>query len=229
MKTEEATVLAWHFTGPTLRDGSPVPADGVRLTHPDQLRIHMCRSGLHASPKVLDALAYAPGLTLCRVECGGEIYFGDDKLVCRERVILWRINAEALLQKFARKQALSAAHLWQMPSAIRAYLESGDESLRKPAEDAAERVAEFDAARYAAEDAARYAARAAERAVGLAAAARPARYVALYAARDVARAVGLAARMRIRRCMAAAEDAANKMLAEMAEQTHDNLTGKKEV
>ena len=65
------TVRAWHFVGDTLRDGSPIPADGVCLEYKGALR--MCESGLHASRHPFDALQYAPGNALCLVECGGEI------------------------------------------------------------------------------------------------------------------------------------------------------------
>jgi len=63
--------LAWHFVSDTLRDGRPVPADGVWLEHKGKLK--MCVSGLHWSREPFDALQYAPGETLCLVEIGGEI------------------------------------------------------------------------------------------------------------------------------------------------------------
>src|SRR5574337_1301621 len=81
------SVLAWHFVGDALRDGRPVPSDGEVLRHDGPLEL--CASGLHASIKIIDALSYAPGDTLCRVRCGGKIVRGDDKLICSERAILW--------------------------------------------------------------------------------------------------------------------------------------------
>jgi hypothetical protein len=57
---------AWHFVSDTLRDGRPVPADGEVLVHEGPLKL--CASGLHASKNILDALHYAPGSTICRVE-----------------------------------------------------------------------------------------------------------------------------------------------------------------
>lgn len=48
---------AWHFVGTTLRDGRPVPADGVTLRHDGPLRL--CASGLHA--KAAWAAAWAAG------------------------------------------------------------------------------------------------------------------------------------------------------------------------
>jgi hypothetical protein len=83
-----------------MRDGRPVPADGEVLVHEGPLIL--CASGLHASKNILDALQYAPGSIICRVEVGGEIIHGYDKLVCSERTILWRASGEQVLRKFAR-------------------------------------------------------------------------------------------------------------------------------
>lgn len=104
---------AWHFVGDTLRDGSPIPADGVTLKHEGELE--MCASGLHASKRIIDALGYAPGHTICRVEVGGQIVHDIDKLVATERTILWRIDAETLLRDFARRCALDVIDLWDAP------------------------------------------------------------------------------------------------------------------
>ena len=49
--------LAWHFVGRTLRDGRPVPADGVELRHDGPVVMRV--SGLHASVRAIDA-AMAP-------------------------------------------------------------------------------------------------------------------------------------------------------------------------
>ena len=125
------TVLAWHFAGDTLRDGRPIPPDGETLRHDGDLLL--CESGLHASKRLIDALQFAPGNTLCRVKCGGEMLHEDNKLVCAERAIVWRIDADAVLQVFARKCALDVAHLWEMPPIVRRYLETGDDSLRAAA------------------------------------------------------------------------------------------------
>ena len=122
---------AWHFVGDKLRNGEPIPPDGEILRYNGPLE--MCVSGLHASERIIDALKYARGNTLCRVECGGEIVKSIDKLVCRERAILWRVNGEKLLREFARKQALSVMHLWEAPQIVRQYLETGDELIRDAA------------------------------------------------------------------------------------------------
>ena len=129
-------VLAWHFVGETLRDGRHIPDDGEVLEHNGKLA--MCESGLHASKRLIDALGYAPGNTLCRVRCFGTILHDNDKLVADRRIILWRIDAEDLLQRFARQCALDVAHLWDMPQIVREYLETGDETKRAAAGAAAD-------------------------------------------------------------------------------------------
>jgi hypothetical protein len=190
-------VLAWHFVGDALRDGRPVPADGVTLKHKGKLEL--CASGLHASERLIDALEYAPGPILCRVQMGGTIKKESDKLVARQRTILWRIDSTDVLRKFARQCALDVAHLWNMPPVVRQYLETGDESLSAAAWSAAWAAAR-DAARAAARDAAW-------------AAARDAAWVARAAARDAARAAASAAAWAAARD--AAKDAQNTRLTEM--------------
>lgn len=177
---------AWRFVGDTLRDGRPVPKDGVKLVHPG--KPILCESGLHASLRPWDALPFAPGTTLCLVECGGTILHGSDKLVCTERTILVRMDARPLLRYFARQQALSVIHLWEPPEVVCDYLMTGDDSLRAAAMAAAMAAAwAARAASDAASDAARDAAWAASWDASWAAARAAARAAAL-AARDAARA-----------------------------------------
>ena len=169
--------LAWHFVGDTLRYGEPIPADGKLLHHTGSVVI--CRSGLHASERIIDALTYAPGNIICRVECDDIIDEQRDKLVCRERTILWRVDGEELLREFARKCALDVIHLWDAPQVVIPYLQTGDPELQ----DAARATAE--AARATAEAAAwDAAARDAAAAASAAAAARAAAEAARDAARD---------------------------------------------
>lgn len=161
---------AWHFTSNRLRDGRPLPADGVKLIHNGELE--MCVSGLHASKRIVDALGYAPGPIICRVEIGGEIKHDTDKLVCRERAILWRIDGEDLLRKFARLCALDVVDKWDAPEVVVEYLKTGREDIKDAARTAA----------WAARDATGDAAWAATRAAGDAA------WAAARAAGDIARA-----------------------------------------
>ncbi len=174
------TLKAWHFTeGATLRDGRPVEV-GEWLAHEGEVRI--CHSGLHASVRPLDALRYAPGNHIWRVECADIEATEDDKLVCRLRRPIWGFDAGAMLHRFARKCAMDVAHLWNPPDVVLRYLRTGDESIRAAAGDAAR-----DAARGAARAAARAAARGAARAVARAAAWDAARAAAWDAARAAAR------------------------------------------
>ena len=149
-------VLAWHFVGGTLRDSSPIPKDGKWLTF--EGKCLMCESGLHASRNPFDALQYAPGDTLCLVEVEGIEGEQDDKLVCRRRKIIARMDATEMLRYFARMQALSVIHLYPngTDDVVFDYLMTGDEKTRAAARDAAR-----DAAWAAAWAATRAAARAA--------------------------------------------------------------------
>ena len=151
---------AYHFTGSTLRDGRPVPAVGETLVHEGP--IEWCQSGLYASRTAWDALRYAPDATLHRVLCEDIEREDGDKLVCRRRTIVATIDATHLLRRFAADQALSVAHLWDMPDVVRDYLMTLDEDKR---------AAAWAAARDAARATARATARAAARAAAWAAAA----------------------------------------------------------
>ncbi len=128
-------MLAWHFVDSSLRDGRAVPPDGERLAAGGSS--NLCESGLHASQRVLDALKYAPGNTICRVECDDVADQQRDKLVCGARTIVWRIDGEEVLRAFARAVALDVADKWDMPREVRKYLETGNESLRIAARGAA--------------------------------------------------------------------------------------------
>ena len=143
--------LAYHFVGATLHDGNPVPADGEWLIHDGPIKI--CESGLHASKHPFDALQYAPGSMLCLVECEDIVAEQDDKFVCRRRRIVQRFDATETLRAFARWSALQVIHLWGAPAVVREYLETGDESKRVAAGQAAReaaRAAAWEAAREAA-------------------------------------------------------------------------------
>lgn len=146
-------VNAWHFVGDTLRDGRPIPPDGEWLEHDGPVK--MCESGLHASDRIIDALKYAPGNTICRVECRKIVDEDYDKFVCRERRIAWRIDGETVLRQFARQAALSVIHLWDAPQVVIDYLKTGDDSLREAAWAGAEDAVAGAAARDAAWSAAR--------------------------------------------------------------------------
>jgi len=147
---------AWHFVGETLRDGRPVPRNGVWLEHEGEIRI--CHSGLHASRNPFDALQYAPGPILCLVEVDDIKHEETDKLVSRRRKIVARMDATKMLRYFSRMQALSVVDKWDAPDVVLDYLMTGSQSLRDAARGAAwdaARGSAWDAARGAAWDAAR--------------------------------------------------------------------------
>ena len=147
--------LYYHFTSNKLRDGRPIPPTNEWLVHEGE--VIMCTSGLHASEQPYDALQYAPGHILHRVELDDVIDTQDDKVVARRRKIVATIDAAELLHAFARKQALSVIHLWNCPAITKQYLETGDVSMQGAAWSAAR-----SAAQYAAQNAARSAAGAAQ-------------------------------------------------------------------
>ena len=151
----------WHFLRSDRRLGY---GDGRLVVAGETLTIGgppvLCQYGLHASRRAIDALKFAPGNIICRVHLSGEILEEHDKAVATERSTIWIADANDVLRQFARSCALSVAHLWNMPPIVRQYLETGDESIRAAAWDAARagaRAAAWDAAW----DAARAAARAA--------------------------------------------------------------------
>ena len=144
-------MLGWHFTS----DEILANGDGRQIISGETLTVDgnvaLCRCGLHASRSILDALEYAPGNHIWRVELQGKIEHGDDKSVASERKALWGLNAEEVLRRFARRCALDVVHLWDVPSVVIRYLKTGDET---PAAGAAAGAAAWAAAGAAAGDAA---------------------------------------------------------------------------
>lgn len=157
--------LAWHFASTQMRDGRELGAPGEVEEWDGP--VVLCKSGLHASERILDALSDAPGALLRRVEISGhQCECGEDKLAGQRRRILWECDMTAALRLFARQCALDVRHLWlwDMPDVVLEYLMTGDERIRTaaryatwPAADAALSAADA-AALYRAWDAARDAA-----------------------------------------------------------------------
>ena len=165
MKTKPKKILAWHWAKADLKtqhSNEPI-AKGKTLKATGPLQL--CENGMHASLNPMDALQYAPGPMLCRVELSGEIIQGEDKLCASSRKVLWIANADHMLQEFAclcAERALKAAKVddprsWRAIEVKRLWLAG----KATDAELAAARDAARDAARAAAWDAARDAARAA--------------------------------------------------------------------
>lgn len=151
---------AYWFGGYTLPnyDGRPVT---VGVTHTVKPPIVPCEWGLHASVHPVDALKYSNNESLWLVELGGLIVERPDKLAASERTYLAHIDATNVLRTHARWCASQVLHLWDepVPDVVREYLETGNESIREEAEEAA-----WNCAAYALGDAARNAVRTAARA-----------------------------------------------------------------
>ena len=124
-------MIGYHFTAETLCDGRPIPKINRWLVHKGP--VISCESGLHASKHPFDALMYATGARLHRVELVGELVPYSrlvDKYAGRSRKILASIDATQLLWDFARWCALQVIDQWNAPDIVCRYLETGDESLR---------------------------------------------------------------------------------------------------
>ena len=99
-------VLGWHFTnGMVLRDGQPLK---VGKTYKYVGKLEMCAHGYHASEDILDALSYAPGFQVSRVECSGDMEKQNDKLVCRNRKVLWTLDAKKIIMRWSVRVATDA-------------------------------------------------------------------------------------------------------------------------
>jgi hypothetical protein len=196
-------VLAWHFTnGRKLRDGSALETGKVYQL-PKGKAPKMCEVGYHASAEIRDALQYAPGFVLSRVELRGDIIKGDDKMVASERKVLWTVGAEKVIKLAAcmfaeraleaRKKAGKATddRSWEAIRVARAYLNG---KATKAELDTARSTAAAAAAAAAAAYAAAYAAAAAADAAAAAYAAyAAAAYAAAADAADAAAAYAAAA------------------------------------
>ena len=132
------TIMGWWFAK---EDKRLANGDGRRIkvgkTHKIKGEIIPCRHGLHLSPKILDALRYAPGPILYKVQGSGTIIpHGNpiDKYACSERTYLaGGIDISEMLYKFARMCALDVIHLWDAPDVVISFLKTGKEELQDAA------------------------------------------------------------------------------------------------
>ena len=157
---DEEKILGWHFCdGWKLRDGTPLE---IGRTYTVDGPTKLCERGLHSSIRLLDALRYAPGSFVCRVESWGDIKSESNKLVSLNRTVVAVADATICLHNCAcdvAEAALLIADItdqrcWDALEAKRAWLrgEISDDDLNA-ARDAA-RDAAWAAARDAARDAA---------------------------------------------------------------------------
>jgi len=107
------SVLAWHFLP---RDRRLAYGDGRLIRKGRRLHVEgepiLCKHGMHGSRRLIDALSYASGPVIERVEIGVDkpykIVEGQDKLVGNWRKTLWWIDSTTILHEFACREAEDA-------------------------------------------------------------------------------------------------------------------------
>jgi len=100
--------LGWHFLPADRRlRGSREVVEAGR-TYRVEGSLVMCGNGMHASRRALDALQYAPGPVISRVELLGERVDDVDKSCARERLVFWIADATTILHEFALAVAVDA-------------------------------------------------------------------------------------------------------------------------
>lgn len=131
------TIRAWHFlrADRRLRFGTQEIVEPGKTIRVDCQPV-LCRMGLHASKRALDALSHAPGPIVCCVDVGGTVVHAEDKLAATERTVLWMYDATDVLRHFGRLCALDVIHLWDTPDVVVRFLRTGDQSLRAASRDA---------------------------------------------------------------------------------------------
>ena len=99
-------IKGWHFCGGwKLRDGQKLV---IGKTYHVEGELVMCQLGLHLSERIIDALKYAPGSVICRVEGWGDVQHGGNKVLCRYRTVISAIDGERILHLAACKWAADA-------------------------------------------------------------------------------------------------------------------------
>lgn len=95
-------MLAWHFLSEDKRLGY---GDGRLVEVGQTLKCKgkpaLCKNGMHGSVRLIDALRYANGPIVCRVEIEGNVIENTDKLCGRRRTVLWMLDATNILHEFA--------------------------------------------------------------------------------------------------------------------------------
>jgi len=197
---------AWHF----LRDDGRAQHGllgviEVGKTYKVKGKPIPCYHGLHASTRLIDALDYAGGSLLCRVEMGGEIAKDSDKVCAQERTVIWMMDISTILHNFACNEAERAmlAQKTQDPRSMEAirikrlWIKGKATDAELDAARAASRVSEWAAAnasaRFAASAAPSAAARDASSAAASALASASARFAASASASAAEWAAGSAA------------------------------------
>ena len=99
------SILAWHFIQPNKKECFEPHRDilvGKTLTC-DKDKLELCKYGLHASVKPLDALSYLQwdNAIICRVKLTGKILEQANKLCAEKRTVLWMAQVDKTLHEFA--------------------------------------------------------------------------------------------------------------------------------
>jgi hypothetical protein len=134
---------AWYFAHESNKlqyeDGREIK---IGETHTVDCIPQCCKQGLHGSLKLIDALFYAKGPIVYRVDIKGKIDKEQDKICGQSRTYLYGgINVKKELHEFARLCALKVATLWCAPEIVIRYLKTGDRKLRFTVLDIAWKVA----------------------------------------------------------------------------------------
>ena len=156
----------WHF----LHENRCLQYDdGRQVVVGETLRVEgspvLCKHGLHASARAIDALTNAPGPIACLVTLGGEIARGRDKSAAQERTVLWMVDATRFLREFACDVAEVALtrerergretdpRLWAAIVVMRRFLRGDASESERDTAGAAARAVEYaaDAAKAAAD------------------------------------------------------------------------------
>ena len=109
-------MLAWHFLSDDKRlgygDGRLVEVGVPLECKGDPV---LCDNGMHGSVRLIDALRYASGPIVGRVEIEGDVIEGDDKLCGRRRTVLWMLDATRILHEFSCMCTEDALALVEQP------------------------------------------------------------------------------------------------------------------
>ena len=109
MATDGKRIAAWHFAQDTgllgYGDGRVIRAG--EIYHVSGAPV-LCRRGLHASRRPIDALRWAGGSLICCVEVWGAVAEDESKLVGQYRKVLWEFDGTNLLHEFACRVAEDA-------------------------------------------------------------------------------------------------------------------------
>jgi len=150
--------LAWHFLAENKKLGygdDRIIRKGV--TYKCNGKPDLCNNGMHGSIHAFDALSFAPGPIISRVEIWGDVQKADDKIVGTHRKVLWVHDMSKELRLFACACARDVWHLLEDERSKQAVIVAEKYAKGKASRD--ELAAAWDAARDAAWDAAGAAAR----------------------------------------------------------------------